>query len=106
MSAQTKAWCLGLLVSINAMLVPSLLYSWQEIYTEFSYPIDFFLPVDRTLMRAKIILCVAAVSIPLTCFLYMRSERELSRALRILTMIVTLAAALVSIAFAWWKYVR
>jgi hypothetical protein len=106
MSASLKTWCLGALVAVNGLLAYSLVYSWLFIYREFSYPLDFFLPVNRTMTRATITLCVAAVSVPLASILYARTARELSSISRIATVVVTVVAAAVSIAFAAWRYLR
>ena len=38
--------------AVNALLAHSLVYSWLFIYREFSYPIDFFMPISRTMTRA------------------------------------------------------
>lgn len=106
MSASLKTWCLGGLVAVNALLAHSLVYSWLFIYREFSYPIDFFMPINRTMTRATIALCVAAVSVPLATVLYARTARELSSVSRIATIVVTFVAAGVAIAFAVWRYLR
>ncbi len=106
MSASLKTWCLGALVAVNALLAHSLVYSWLFIYREFSYPIDFFMPINRTMTRATITLCVAAVSVPLASILYARIARELSPVSRIATIVVTAVATAVSIAFAAWRYLR
>jgi hypothetical protein len=106
MSASLKTWCLGALVAVNALLAHSLVYSWLFIYREFSYPIDFFMPINRTMTRATISLCVAAVSVPLAGILYARTARELPPTGRIVTLVVIVVAAGVSIAFAVWRYLR
>jgi hypothetical protein len=106
MSASLKTWCLGALVAVNALLAHSLVYSWLFIYRESSYPIDFFMPINRTMTRATITLCVAAVSVPLASILYVRTAQELSSVSRIATIVVTSVAAAVSIAFAAWRYLR
>src|SRR5436190_10898101 len=100
MSAPVKTWCLGAVVAINALLAPSLVYTWLHIYREYSYPIDFFLPINRTSTRAAFTLCVAAVTMPLSCVLYSRTARDLSPPTRIASVIITIAAAFVAIAFA------
>src|SRR5258708_3813391 len=102
MSASLKTWCLGALVAVNALLVLSLLYSWIYIAREFYYPIDFFVPINRTMTRATIPLCVAAVSVPLAGVLYVRTARELSSIPRIAPIVITVTAAAVSVAFATW----
>lgn len=106
MSASLKTWCLGALVAVNALLAHSLVYSWLFIYREFSCPIDFFMPINRTMARATITLCVAAVSVPLAGILYARTAPELPTITRIATIAVTVAAAAVSVAFAIWRYLR
>jgi len=106
MEASLKIWCLGALVAINALLAHSLVYSWLFIYREFSYPIDFFVPINRTMTRATISLCVAVVTIPLAGILYARTARELSPVVRIATIVITITAAALSLAFATWRYLR
>ena len=106
MSASLKTWCLGALVAVNALLAYSLVCSWLFIYREFSYPIDFVMPVNRTMTRATITLWVAAVSVPLASILYARTAREMSSVSRIATIVVTAVAAAVSIAFAAWRHLR
>src|ERR1041385_6278293 len=106
MSTSLKTWCLGALVAVNALLAHSLVYSWLFIYREFSYPIDFFMPINRTMTRATITLCVAAASVPLESILYAHTARESSSVCRIATILVTAVAATVSIAFAAWRYLR
>jgi len=106
MSVSLKTWCLGALAAVNALLVYSLAYTWLEIYREFSYPIDFFLPINRTLTRATVGLCVAAATVPLAGILYARTARDLPAFTRIATLVTTLAAAAVSVSFAIWRYLR
>ena len=106
MSASLKIWCLGALVAVNALVAHSLVYSWLFIYREFSYPIDFFLPLNRTATRATISLCVAAATIPLAGILYARTARELPSIVRIATIVITVAAAALALAFATWRYSR
>lgn len=106
MSVSLKSWCLGALVAVNALLAHSLVYSWLFIHQEFSHPIDFFVPINRTMTRATIALCVAAVTVPISSVLYARTARELSPVSRIATIVVTALAAGVSIAFAVWRYLR
>ena len=89
MSTSVKTWCLGALVAVNALLAHSLVYSWVFIYREFSYPVDFFMPVNRTMTRARITLCVAAVSVPLAGLLYARTAPELPPFSRIATIAIT-----------------
>lgn len=93
-------------MAVNALLAHSLVCSWLFIYREFSYPIDFFMPINRTVARATITLCVAAVSVPLAGVLYARTAPELPMITRIATIAVTVAAAAVSVAFAIWRYLR
>jgi hypothetical protein len=106
MSATSKSWCLGALVAINGLLTSSLVYTWLWIYREYSYPIDFFLPITRTETRASVTLCTAAVTIPLTFAIYTRTVRDLPSPGRIATLVITGATACVSIAFGIWRYLR
>ena len=106
MSTVSKSWCLGALVAVNGLLVPSLIFTWLSIYRQYSYPLDFFMPVARTETRATLGLCVAAVSIPLAAAIYTRTARELSSANRIVSLVIIGGAACVSVAFAVWKYLR
>jgi hypothetical protein len=106
MSATSKAWCLGAAVAINGLLGPSLAYTWLSIYRQYSYPIDFFLPIERTEARATVSLCVAAVTVPLTFLIYARTARDLPSPGRIATLVITGATAFVAIAFAGWRYLR
>ena len=106
MAVSLKIWCLGALVAVNALLAHSLVYSWLFIYREFSYPIDFLVPINRTTTRATISLCVAAVTIPLAGILYARTARELPSVVRIATIVITIATAALSLAFATWRYLR
>jgi hypothetical protein len=106
MSASSKIWCLGVVVSINAMLTPSLAYTWLSIYWQYSYPIDFFLPIERTQMRAILSLCVAAISVPIALVIYARNAHELPILIRITTLVVTCVTAFTAIAFVSWRYIR
>ncbi len=91
-------------MAINALLAHSLVYSWLFVYREFSYPIDFFFPINRTMTRQTVTLCVAALSVPLATILYARTARELCSVSRIATIVITVTAAALSIAFASWRY--
>jgi hypothetical protein len=106
MSAVSKAWCLGAVVAINGLLAPSLAYTWLFIHQEYSYPIDFFLPVQRTETRATLSLCVAAITVPLAFVIYARTARDLPASGRIASLVITSVAAFVAIAFAGWRYLR
>ena len=106
MTATFKSLCLGVVVAINGLLLPSLIYTWLSIYREYSYPIDFFLPLQRTETRATISLCVAALSVPLAFVIYWRVARDLPSSGRIASLVITCAAAGVAGAFAVWRYLR
>jgi hypothetical protein len=106
MSAISKAWGLGALVAVNGMLASSLVYTWLSIYRQYSYPLDFFLPLQRTEARATISLCVAAITVPLALAFYVKADREMPLACRIPTLLITVATAFVALAFASWRYLR
>lgn len=106
MSAAFKSWCLGAVVAINGLLVLSLVFTWLSIYQQYSYPIDFFTPIARTETRAKLILCVAAVSVPLSFLIYIRTGRDLPSVGRITSLTITSLAACVAVSFAIWRYAR
>jgi hypothetical protein len=88
------------------MLAPSLLFTWFSIYRQYSYPIDFFLPIQRTEARATLSLCVAAFTVPLALAIYVKAGREIPLACRIPTLLITVATAFVALAFASWRYLR
>ena len=106
MSAASKSWFLGAVVAINGLLVPSLVFTWLSIYRQYSYPIDFFMPVARTETRATLSLCVAAVSVPLAFVIYTRAARDLPSIGRITSLAITSIAACVAISFALWRFTR
>ena len=106
MSTTSKVWCLGAVVAINGLLAQSLACTWLSIYQQYSYPIDFFLPVERTEARATLNLCVAAITLPLTFLLYTRAERKLPLTVRIATLVITCGATFVAIAFLGWRYLK
>ena len=106
MSAASKSWCLGAVVAINGLLAPSLAYTWLSIYRQYSYPVDFFLPLERTEERATLSLCVAAITVPLAFVIYARSARDLPSPIRIATLVITGGAAVVAIAFLGWRYLK
>jgi hypothetical protein len=104
MSVAAKAWCLGVVVAINSFLAPSLAYTWLSIYREHSYPIDFFMPIEKLETRGALNLCVAAVTVPLAFLIYARTARELPSPVRIASLVGAGAAAFVAIAFAVWRF--
>ena len=106
MPALFKAWCLGAIVAINGMLAPSLVFTWLSIYSQYSYPIDFFLPLERTEDRAILSLCVAAITVPLALVFYVKNGREMPLACRIPTLLITVATAFIALAFASWTFLR
>jgi hypothetical protein len=106
MSAACKSWCLGAVVAINGLLAPSLAYTWLSIYRQYSYPIDFFLPIERTEARATLSLCVVAITVPLAFVIYARTAHDLPSPMRIATLVITSGAAVVAVAFAGWRYLR
>src|SRR6185503_18753241 len=106
MSSSSKIWCLGAVVAANGLLVPSLVYSWLYIYRQYSYPIDFFLPLSQTEMRVRLCLIVAAITVPLTVVLYRGVARDLPRFIRVATLVISCSTAIVAIAFPIWRYLR
>ena len=104
MTAVSKSWFLGAGVAINGLLGPALVFTWVQIYQEYSYPIDFFMPIARMETRATLSLCVAAVSVPLGFLLYVRSARDLHSLGRIVSLTITSIAACVAISFAVWRF--
>ncbi len=106
MTLPFKACCLGVVVAVNGLLASSLAYTWFFIYREHTYPIDFFMPLERADSRATVTLCMAAVSVPLAFVMYARIWRELRPAGRLATLIVSGAAAGVAVAFTVWRYLR
>jgi hypothetical protein len=106
MTAASKAWCLGILAAVNGLCVPSLTYTWLSIYRQYSYPIDFFLPIARTSTRASLILAVLAATVPVSLFVYYRSAQDLPSFIRIISLVITCCAACMGLSFAIWRYLR
>jgi len=106
MTATLKTWLLGAAVAVNALLTFSLVWTWRFIYQEFSYPIDFFLPLKRTSARATLMLLVSAFTVPLALLIYVRVCRELPRFLRVISLVPICSAAFTAVAFAAWRYLK
>jgi hypothetical protein len=104
MSTALKIWILGGLVAVNAMLTVSLAWSWRYMYVQYSYPIDFFLPLDHTSRRITLVLFVCTFSVPLSFITCRSAGPELPSVARVLTLVTSGAAASVALAFSIWRY--
>ena len=106
MRSALKTWILGGLVAVNVMLTVSLTWSWRFVYIEYSYPIDFFLPLHNTSLRITVALLVCALSVPLSLNVCKRAGPELPSVARVVTLVSSFAAASVALAFVIWRYAR
>ena len=103
MPSALKIWILGGVVVINAMLTFSLAWSWQFVYRQYSYPIDFFLPLNATRDRIVLMLGVATVSVPLALLMYRRAGRELPIIARIWSLLTACTAASIAVSYLIWS---
>jgi hypothetical protein len=106
MSAPSKAWLVGVVVILDGVLAPWLVFTWLFIYQQHSYPIDYFSPLQIAYARATNLLISLAVTLPVTFFLYHRSARDLPPLIRVISLVIAGSATAIAIAFSVWRFLR